>query len=270
VIAAGMTGEPREVEAALLVCGERPAETARALAALTEVAGYELQVLPSQNLHDVYFDTSDGRLGSEAIALRLRSVDGSWYITRKGPGRQVEPGTVDRSELELPWSIEVLPRVLGPELAPGPSVEKPESAAEARDPVRSMQRRGLVVVQDREAHRQRRAVIPAKRARGLVAELAIDAVTFKLSHGRVRLYEVEVELKAPGEAGAVHAVVEALEQRYPSELRRWPYGKLPTGRALEALEKTGALGGLLGADGGLIPRGCARIEEHLRSARPGH
>jgi len=265
-----MTGEPREVEAALLICGEHPAETARSLAVLTEVDGYELQVLPSQNLHDVYFDTSDGRLGSEAIALRLRSVDGSWYITRKGPGRQVEPGTVDRSEIELPWSIEVLPRVLERELALGPSVEKPESAAKDPDPVRSMQRRGLVVVQDRETHRQRRAVIPAKRALGPVAELAIDDVTFKLSHRRVRLYEIELELKAPGEAGAVRAVVEALEQRYRSELRRWPYGKLPTGKALEALEKTGALGGLLGADGVLISGGCAGLEEYLRSARLGH
>jgi hypothetical protein len=91
------------------------------------------------------------------------------------------------------------------------------------------------------------------RGEAPVAELAVDEVAYQLPAGTVRLLEVEVEAKGPGGLATVEALLGALAQAFPHELRPWPYGKLATGRAVERLLAAGRLQGLLDDAGMLRP-----------------
>ena len=188
-----MTSAPREIESTLLVCADDPAAVVTALAMITHINGYALQPLKPQRLNDIYFDTRDGRLGSARVGLRLRSVDGTWYVTLKGPSHQ-SAGTADRGELELAWSKQAFEEIHHELSSYSIRLKDLEATCEASDPIWCMQRMGFVVVQNRDTERQRRAVVTSINT-SPVAELAIDAVTFKLASDRVRLYAVEVELK---------------------------------------------------------------------------
>jgi hypothetical protein len=82
-------------------------------------------------------------------------------------------------------------------------------------------------------------------AAGPVAELTVDDVGYRLPAGTARLLEVEVEAKGPGGMATVQALLAALAEGFPEELRPWPYGKLATGLAAERLLNEGRLDGLL-------------------------
>ena len=83
------------------------------------------------------------------------------------------------------------------------------------------------------------------QAGGRVAELTLDDVGYQLPAGTARLLEVEVEAKGPGGLETVQALLEALAEAFPSDLKPWPFGKLATGRAVERLLAEGRLEGLL-------------------------
>jgi hypothetical protein len=102
----------------------------------------------------------------------------------------------------------------------------------------------------------------------VLAELALDRVRFEVNDAAVRHYEIEVEAKVPGRGTrAVKAIAAALVSRYGDELVYWPYGKLPTGRAIEELLAKGSLDGM-GPDGVLTSRAYEQIRRHLeRGAR---
>ncbi len=87
-------------------------------------------------------------------------------------------------------------------------------------------------------------------------------MTFTLPSAHVRFYEVEIELKEPRDSSVLSI---AITRRCGAG----GYGKLPTGKANEALSRTGALNGLFGPDDVLMSSAYARIEEWLRSATPG-
>ena len=78
-----------------------------------------------------------------------------------------------------------------------------------------------------------------------VAELTLDDVGYQLPAGTARLLEVEVEAKGPGGLETVQALLQALAEAFPSDLKPWPFGKLATGRAVERLLAEGRLEGLL-------------------------
>jgi hypothetical protein len=86
-----------------------------------------------------------------------------------------------------------------------------------------------------------------------VAELTVDDVAYQLPAGTARLLEVEVEAKGLGGLETVQALLGALAERFPDDLRPWPYGKLATGRAVERLLASGRLEGLLDPTGRIRP-----------------
>ena len=56
----------------------------------------------------------------------------------------------------------------------------------------------------------------------------------------MRHHEVEIELRDPSDPTALERVAAGLVRRWP-ELRPWPYSKVATGLAVEALMRQGRL-----------------------------
>jgi hypothetical protein len=103
---------------------------------------------------------------------------------------------------------------------------------------------------------------------GPVAELTVDDVAYRLPAGTARLLEVEVEAKGPGGLETVQALLAALAEALPEDLRPWPYGKLATGRAVERLLASGRLEGLLDRDGRVRPAAHDLLDEFLAQNSP--
>jgi hypothetical protein len=66
----------------------------------------------------------------------------------------------------------------------------------------------------------------------------------------------------------VQALLAALAEAFPEELRPWPYGKLATGRAVERLLADGRLEGLLAPDGRVRPTAHDLLAEFLAENSP--
>lgn len=253
---AGEPERPLEIETALVVCSETPGDVLDAVAALRELAGFELRPRPDETIRDVYFDTPDGRVAAAGGALRAREVGGRTLLTIKWPSGSAGA----RVELEEEWpgrAWETLRAELGAEL----DLPATPPAADAAEALRLS---GLEVVQERETRRRVRDVAPPGGER--LAELAVDSVAYRLPGGPVRLHEVEIEAKtadaAVGEA-AVATVAQALTADFRTALRPWPHGKLPTGRAVEELLAVGERDALVADDGSLLPGAYDAIAARL-------
>ena len=228
----------RETETALLICGDDPAGIARRIAGLAEIASYRLVRRPFIRLRDLYFDTPDGLLRKQRLALRLRQSDQDWLLTFKGPPRPVAGGGAARLEIEAPWSRAALKRItseLGERDVP---VRAARFDALAR-PLTVIKRLGLSVVQGRETRRTVRDVAPAGQMGPQLAELAIDSVVYRFGSDRARLLMVEVEAKSRDGLQVLGGITRDLNKMFKPALRPWPYGKLATGLAVERLLRQG-------------------------------
>ena len=99
-----------------------------------------------------------------------------------------------------------------------------------------------------------------------MAELAIDAVTFRLAVGSVRHHEVEIEAKTVAGAEYLPRAVGALRAQFEGALASWRHSKLAIGAAMERLLAAPGGAGLMAGDC-LTPTGYARLDA-LLSAEP--
>ncbi len=248
----------KEVELVLMIVAKDPRTVAQEIAMLDSMAGYRLSRQPPRVMHDVYFDTEDGRLKQRRINLRVRHLDGSYWLTMKR-----SPGTFafrrnEREELEIPWSQSSLNRILE-ELA-GQSVKLTSPIFNGgSDPVEVLKSTGLVVTQDRETRREARNALLEKGDQVPLAELAVDSVKYNLMTLAVSLCEVEIEAKSREGRGALDTIKKALQDRFGSDLRPWKHGKLVTGKAIRRLLEKGELQGLV--EGGFLrPEAFEKID----------
>lgn len=256
----------REVELSLVVTADDPESVLQRLARLREIGPYVLRARGSERIVDRYFDTPDGALRKQGLALRLRALDGMTSIGLKGPPRSTSTRTEDRLEQERPFSSEAVEEVgrrigLGRRGAASP-------AADSADPDAVLEARlGVDLIQRRETVRLLRDVADARDVSGpVLAELALDRVRFEIHDHDVRHYEIEIEAKRTGRGTkAARAIAAELVTRYRGELAEWPYGKLPTGRAIEQLLLDGRLDDV-GPDGALTPRAYEQIRRYLERA----
>ena len=244
---------PREVETALVVVAQDPRRVLEEIGRLRVLDGWTLEPLAAQEISDTYYDAADRRLGRKRIGLRLRRVDGDALLTLKSEtGRRGDVS--DRLELEAPWSEVALTDAL--RTLTRLDVDLSGDAPFADDPDATLSALGLAPVQHRMTHRERRLV---RSAEGVaLAELALDAVAFDRGRNPIRLFEVELEARAPGADLAGPA--EALLGQF-SELRPWPYGKLVTG--LEAVRAAASGRLALAEDGALTPIALEQLEAEL-------
>lgn len=261
-----MSEQPREVEGVLLVCADDQEAAGRRVAGLEGVDRFELRARPTQRIRDTYLDTGQGALGAARVAFRVRELDGQPLLTLKADA--VRSGLAgERLELEAPWSGEALGRVLEELRRRRVRLPDPPEGAGAGEPLADLGGLGLRPTQVRETTRTPRDVLERGRPdAGPVAELTVDDVGYRLPAGTARLLEVEVEAKGAGGLETVQALLEALAEGFPGELRPWPYGKLATGRAVEQLLASGRLNGLLGPDDRIRPAAHEPLAELLSKA----
>jgi inorganic triphosphatase YgiF len=245
--------EPREVETALVVVADEPTEALERVAELRELGGRRLVPIPEQTLEDTYYDRPAGPLGQRSLALRLRRVNGELRLTLKSDLER-HAGVADRFELEAVWSRESFAEVLNA-LTYFDVEFRVEGDVFSADAPSTLESLGLKPVQRRRTRRVRRLVVDDD-GRAL-AELALDSVVFDEPAGPIRLFEVEIEARSAD--ADVGELARALA-RCPS-LRRWPYGKLPTGFAAARAAASGDLERL--PDGTLTASAFDRLADEL-------
>lgn len=262
-----MSEQPREVEGVLLVSADDPEEAGRRVAALERVDRFELRPRPTQRIRDVYLDTADGALAGARVAFRVRELDGRPLLTVKA--NPVRSGlATERLELEAPWSAEALQSMLEELRRHGVQLPDPPEGKGAGEPLADLAGLRLHPTQSRHTTRTPRDVHERGRDGGPVAELTVDDVAYQLPAGPARLLEVEVEGKGGGGLETVQALLGALAEGYPDDLRPWPYGKLATGRAVEQLLAAGRLEGLLDPSGRISPAAHDQLAEYLAQNSP--
>jgi inorganic triphosphatase YgiF len=241
----------QEIEAALVIVDRQPQRIMLELAALTALGECVLRPAGVKAIHDTYFDRSDGALGARQLSLRARQVNGRARLTLKG-GTEAVAGLKVRRELELDDTPEALAAIRAELASEGVSIPCPQAQDEAQlGGVEAFRVWGLVVIQERRTERTLCDVIaPEGEA---IAEMSLDAVTFRFGEIVVRHYEIEIELRAGVAAQRARELATLLYARFPESLRPWTVAKLTLGMWLERLQAEGKLARYLRADGTLAP-----------------
>jgi inorganic triphosphatase YgiF len=221
-----------ELEAKLAIISASPTVTADAIARLTQLDEFLLKHGQIKLIRDRYLDTSDLSLGSRYVVLRIRECGGQTLLTVKGPDK-LTPHGLERLEFEAPWSGEAL--ALSFEKLAQLGVDlKPFGTASKGDPLVVAEELGFHVTHNRRTERRSRDVVSASEPGSLLAELAIDATSYQVGSVSVRHHEIEVELRATTGRHVLSQITESLLAQW-SQLRPWPYPKIATGQAIEAL-----------------------------------
>lgn len=253
-----MSSGEREVEAKLAIVSQKPREVVEEVAALSSLGRFRLVSRGTLSLRDSYLDREDGALRRAGASLRIRTAGEERWITLKGASeKDAGMGMVERDELELPWSMEALERIVAALAGLGVRL-RPSGGVPDGEPLEALGALGLSVVQDRATKRRVRDVV-ADGAEEPIAELVVDSVRYDFGGRAAWHHEVEVEAKGAGVREVVGEVAEALLARFPEVLRPWTRGKLSTGRAVERLLREGDAEGVLGPDGDLTPAAYERI-----------
>ena len=227
------------------------------------VLEYDLRPKPPRSIHDTYYDTEENSLRNRKITLRTRRVSGSLLISSKSDIRKISGNVIRRKEVELPWSYDSV-RLLAKNLKL--RTHPPSISEFQRIPAsRTLAAMGLEVVQERETRRNARNIFRrGARSTSILAELAVDRVTYTFKRTKVGLSEVEIEAKAPGGLPSVREIANELLSRHRPYLEEWPYGKFVTGLAImKRLKSKGFRPFLMG--GRLKPGAFQLIERTIRS-----
>jgi len=255
---------PAEAEVKLLIVSDNSARLADEIASLTHLDGYILISRDEEHLYDTYWDRTDGKLGNERVAMRLRRTDTETLVTLKGPTKKALDGTDVRMEIEELWSPAAFDTI---RILLGNSDLWPIGAkfdAYRNDPFESLRNAGFVIVQRRETSRLPRDLIvenghlPQTR----IAELVIDTTVFQVGLASVLNREVEVESKGPGGREAVNRASHTLLNLYPESLKRSKHSKIAMGKAIDAIiNKLRSEDGVT-SDGSLSAMGHRLIDEY--------
>jgi inorganic triphosphatase YgiF len=229
------------------------------------VSEYDLKPKPCQVIQDTYFDTRERFLREKRISLRIRRMDDTLLLSIKSDIRRIAGDIIQRREMERPWSYNSI-RVLARNLKLNFPIMS-SSKFQNRPVLRILATMGLEVIQERLTHREPRdIVIRDKVPVSILAELAIDHVTYDFGDISVGLSEIEVEAKAARSLSKVREIADALVSKYSPSLQQWFHGKFVTGLAIQKLLKTEAFRSSL-VNGDLGPEAFQLIERAIRSRR---
>ena len=233
-----MSKGPFESEIALII-KDNVDHTKSRLDDMRSILEFDLRPKPPQIIHDTYYDTRENLLREKKITLRTRRVGGTQLISSKSDIRRIAGAIIRRREMELPWSynsVRLLARNLGLKTT-AMSVSRFQDAP-APNILTTI---GLDAIQERRTSREARDVIGrGESSASVVAELAIDTVTYIFNRAKVGLSEVEVEAKAAKSLGSVRGIADALVSMYRPNLQHWSHGKFVTGLAIRKLLETKA------------------------------
>ncbi len=240
-----------EIESTLVVSSHDPQGVLGRIASLKAFGAYRLEPGAPLHLYDRYFDTAEGDLHRQSVALRLRNTGEGFSVCLKGRERFDRQGAVHRLEIEEPWTRQGL-EVLAAGLARC-GLAGTYTGAFASDPRQVLEGLRLQVIQERGTLRQVRQVYRQDSSGAALAEMALDTVSYRPLGRELRHHEVEIEGRAGGDCSALHELTGLLLKAFAGELRAWPHNKLVTGLALEELLGGGLLPGLSAQTGCIAP-----------------
>jgi adenylate cyclase class IV len=224
-----------------MVRSSHPAAVLEKISALVSLGNYRLMPIETESMRDVYFDTPDHSLSSRRLNLRLRYLTNVVRVTLKQSPGLFTRNRNERRETELDWSFASLSKIL--QEISGRGIRLESTGPGESDPADAMKKLGLIVIQDRETNRRPREVVSVRGE--ILAEVAIDSVTYHIDRVNVMLDEVEIEAKSKNGKQVVDQVAKSLTLVFGSELQRWRSGKLSTGMKIERLLRNGRLNGLI-------------------------
>jgi hypothetical protein len=258
-------GIPFENEAVLAVYSNNPKQVMEALIAMPSLQNYKLVVHPSKHIHDIYFDTPSTSLKDKKMALRLRHEDSRQLITLKGPTESFKMGIHKRPELELPWSIDAINKIVDELQQVDIHLDRNDMNSYIDDPVGSMIRIGFEIIQDRETYRRIRIITLNDELKSGIVELDIDSTVYHFDNQHVHYHNLETEEKSAISNNMLDSIVDDIIQRFPKSLKRWSYSKLATGKAISKMLDEGSLKNLLNEHDELTTLALDRIDSMLRS-----
>ncbi len=237
-----------ELELILLIVSTEPEATVAKLTRLESIGPYKLLAERSLSLHDMYLDTTSHALGKKRINLRIRGVGDSYWITMKTSPGLFSRRRHERREVEIPWSLDSLRKIVAELAGKGIHLGLPENLDETASRLDIMKRMGLNILQDRETVRVPRTVIDTAASGEILAELEVDSVMYHFARGDVRLFEIELEAKSKKGRSVLGELSDALLADFRAELRSWRFGKLVTGEKIERLLTKGGLTSFMKGD----------------------
>lgn len=271
----------REAEASIVICSDNPERVAAQIAQLKSIANYPLVSRGSKKIIDTYFDTNQKVLEKKRIAIRLREIDGEYWIAVKGPSLE-GISNVDRSENEFKWYHSSKTRIID-FLKTTANVEGfqlgiTNSGFVETEPLEALQKIGLIIVQKRENFREIRNILSSDSSDKddqVLAELDIDHVVYRSNSIDISLYNIEIEQKMAGQEtekerdttgySILDTVVDELSSKYyPAIFRKWNYGKLALGKGIERLLKNGTLKDMVDSNNNLRREAYDRIEGYIQ------
>jgi len=237
-----------ELELILLIVSTEPEATVAKLTRLESIGPYKLLAERSLSLHDMYLDTTSHALGKKRINLRIRGVGDSYWITMKTSPGLFSRRRHERREVEIPWSLDSLRKIVAELAGKGIHLGLPENLDETASRLDIMKRMGLNILQDRATERVPRNVVDSAGSGEILAELEVDSVMYHFARGDVRLFEIELEAKSKKGRSVLGELSDALLADFRAELRSWRFGKLVTGEKIERLLTKGGLTSFMKGD----------------------
>ena len=237
----------------------------RRLANLRKILQYDLKPKPIRIIYDTYYDTPENDLRQRKISLRTRKLRGTLLVSTKSDIRKIAGNMIRRREMELPWSYNSV-RLLAKTLKLKTPL-MPVSQFRRIPVTEALASMGLEMIQQRRTRREARNVVRrGKTPSSILAEMAIDRVTYILNNTKVGLSEVEVEAKSPKGLATVQDIANALISKYHPNLRQWFHGKFVTGFAIRKLLETKQFHSYI-LKGELRPEAFDLIERTIGSER---
>jgi hypothetical protein len=268
----GIPYNMRETEASIVICSDNPERVAAQIAQLESIADHPLVSSGSKKIIDTYFDTNQKVLEKKRIAIRLREVNGEYWVAVKGPSLNGIPN-VDRSENEFNWSqlgkAKIIDYLKTNANVKGLQLGRSNSDLIETEPLKVLQETGLVIVQRRENFRESRNILSknsSHKVDQVLAELDIDHVVYHFNFRDVSLYNIEIEQREATGNLILNTIVDELISIYgPDTFKKWNYGKLALGKGIEKLHRDNTLKGMMINDNTLRREAYDKIEEFIRN-----
>lgn len=253
-----------EIEATVVIRADDPNAVADEVANLSEVANYPLLQQESKLINDIYLDTLDNTLRKKKLALRIREIGNSCWITLKGPSQLMSWGGGKRLEIETAWSPPGFLKVVEELQRRDVTLPDWSEAFHNTHPLEVFRNWGFIVIQNRENHRRvRNIVAKLKKDAPVLAEMDIDEVNYFFKEQKVCHHEVEIEAKTENYESYMKTILAYLIEKFGSVLQLWHHNKLVTGKAIEKLLAENAVASLLDQNDHLKPEAYDKIEEYL-------
>ncbi|UCE07207.1 MAG: hypothetical protein JSW07_04010, partial [bacterium] len=182
-------------------------------------------------------------------------------ITLKGDSKPTDWGGHNRLEIERTWSETALVTILEELKKRKIQLSQFDKRWDFSNSIQFLEKIGLQIIQERTNQRRIRNIVQQNKSRTTVlAELAIDSVTYQFKHQKVRFHELEIESKSKDSALMFEEIIQTLLKMFESILKKWDHSKLATGKAVEKLLDEGNLEELLDEFNNLKPKGFDKID----------